>query len=111
MHVTFSACSAAGRVDAKQSCMRTSRWARKDAGVADLASAAGQRSQHQADSHQHQISGCSNKNAQCTGWGSSGDCVKNPRYMTENCRQTCGLCAHHHLMHVPNRVLLWGMTQ
>lgn len=36
---------------------------------------------------------CVDKNVQCKGWASKGECVLNPRYMLISCSESCGVCA------------------
>ena len=35
---------------------------------------------------------CSDLAEHCAGWASSGECAKNPAFMLERCKESCGLC-------------------
>ena len=35
---------------------------------------------------------CKDRHADCPMWGSNGECDKNPSYMLQYCKQSCGLC-------------------
>ena len=35
---------------------------------------------------------CEDKNEACCGWAKSGECMKNPGYMEENCALSCDVC-------------------
>jgi len=37
-------------------------------------------------------SGCGDANEQCTEWAFFGECEKNPGFMLETCKKSCGLC-------------------
>ena len=36
---------------------------------------------------------CKDRHKLCASWARSGECKKNPLWMSENCRQSCKLCA------------------
>ncbi|VEU43549.1 unnamed protein product [Pseudo-nitzschia multistriata] len=36
--------------------------------------------------------GCGDDNENCSAWADLGECDKNPRYMLEKCRKSCGVC-------------------
>ena len=35
---------------------------------------------------------CKDHQSECSSWANSGECKKNPTYMTINCKKSCGLC-------------------
>lgn len=36
---------------------------------------------------------CEDSNSQCGAWANAGECRKNPGYMHDNCKKSCGTCA------------------
>ena len=36
--------------------------------------------------------GCVDEHPRCEDWVSQGKCVKNPKFMTHTCRESCGVC-------------------
>lgn len=36
---------------------------------------------------------CMDTNEQCGSWASNGECTKNPQFMNDSCRRSCGLCS------------------
>lgn len=38
------------------------------------------------------IAPCANTNEYCAAWAASGECTKNPDYMTLSCKASCGVC-------------------
>jgi len=38
------------------------------------------------------LQGCTDENAECSSWASTGECEENPKYMLVNCKKSCNNC-------------------
>ena len=42
--------------------------------------------------HAYSHDQCKDLNASCSDWAEKGECEKNPGYMLDNCKLSCGKC-------------------
>jgi ShK domain-like len=52
----------------------------------------------------HQVPDCKDEDEKCNTWGNGGYCLKNPAFMMETCKATCGLCYYVNLEKVESAV-------
>eukprot|EP00931_Biecheleriopsis_adriatica_P006867 TRINITY_DN108210_c0_g1_i1.p1 TRINITY_DN108210_c0_g1~~TRINITY_DN108210_c0_g1_i1.p1 ORF type:complete len:250 (-),score=44.51 TRINITY_DN108210_c0_g1_i1:35-784(-) len=78
-------CSGAGNVS-HGDCALSALQVRGE--LQDLADAEEQGLAHESGN----ATGCSDKRSDCSGWAKRGECKKNPRYMLDKCKRSCGGC-------------------